>query len=303
MTVHTFPKIGVVIPTFNRKEHLRRILQQLKEQEHTGILLCVIVVIDGSTDGTDRMLADEFPDVDTIDGDGSWWYTRSMNAGFKKALQSGCHYVLTMNDDCTIESHFISRLTADKRTLPSPSILGSLSLAHGNPPRITFAGSRRLIRWRFKFINYFPLFEEMNATKMHGIHKSLVLTGRGLLIPAAVLLQLDFFDEKFIQYASDYDFCLRAVQHGIGVYISWNARIFEDLTTTGAGTYYLHEPFTGFLKSFLNPYSKNSIKNYCRTIIRHGYPMLLPVTLMIMVAAQIKNWFKYKLAGKQKGLI
>jgi len=77
-------KIVAVIPTYNRKNHLRVILNQLLNQKSLGIyLLDIVVVVDGSTDGTIEMLANEFSKVHMITGSGNWWYTKSMNIGFR----------------------------------------------------------------------------------------------------------------------------------------------------------------------------------------------------------------------------
>ncbi len=56
--------ISVVIPTFNRKELLRRALQSVYSQTHQPDH--VIVVDDGSTDHSDAMVASEFPDTQFI---------------------------------------------------------------------------------------------------------------------------------------------------------------------------------------------------------------------------------------------
>ena len=50
------PGITVVIPTFNRKDSLRRTLRALERQEHASFE--VLVVSDGSTDGTDELVRD-----------------------------------------------------------------------------------------------------------------------------------------------------------------------------------------------------------------------------------------------------
>jgi GT2 family glycosyltransferase len=48
--------VSVVIPTFNRRERLQRVLRALAEQTYRGPVE-VVVVSDGSTDGTDEFLA------------------------------------------------------------------------------------------------------------------------------------------------------------------------------------------------------------------------------------------------------
>jgi glycosyltransferase involved in cell wall biosynthesis len=52
-------EISVIIPTFNRRERLRKALQSVIIQE--GASFEVIVIDDGSTDATGQMLREEFP--------------------------------------------------------------------------------------------------------------------------------------------------------------------------------------------------------------------------------------------------
>ena len=52
------PRCSVVIPTFNRKESLRRTLDALARQSLSADAFEVIVVSDGSADGTEQLLSD-----------------------------------------------------------------------------------------------------------------------------------------------------------------------------------------------------------------------------------------------------
>src|SRR5579871_5778539 len=51
-------KLSVVVPTYNRKDSLRRTLDGLAKQTYPFADFEVVVVSDGSTDGTTEMLAD-----------------------------------------------------------------------------------------------------------------------------------------------------------------------------------------------------------------------------------------------------
>jgi glycosyltransferase involved in cell wall biosynthesis len=54
---HEAPAISVVIPTFNRVAMLRRVLQAYEHQEPSGLVFELVIVDDGSTDGTWDLLA------------------------------------------------------------------------------------------------------------------------------------------------------------------------------------------------------------------------------------------------------
>ncbi len=286
-------KVGIVIPTFNRRAMLKTILDQVFNQA-CGCRLDVIVVVDGSTDGTVEMLEAEYPQVYVVHGTGDWWYTKSMNKGFLVAQMLNCFYVLTLNDDCEIPPDYLSTMLADAARCPGGSILGSLSLTLEKPHRLTFSGSYAFRRWRYKFLNYHGSFTKIDPGKPAGIHPTLVLPGRGMLIPLSLLAELGFFDEKFIQYASDYDFCFRARKSGAEIFITWNTCVFENIKTTGPGTPWLQESWGDFVYSFSSPTSKNYILKYVRFIVRHGHLILLPLTLFFIIFAQIKNRIKHR---------
>jgi len=56
-------KISIVIPTYNRRLELCKLLSQLNQQIYSELQIHIIVVVDGSTDGTTEMLISDFPSV------------------------------------------------------------------------------------------------------------------------------------------------------------------------------------------------------------------------------------------------
>ena len=56
--------ISVIIPTFNRKDTLKRAIQSVVMQSYTPYE--IIVIDDGSDDGTKEWLKDNFPNVKYI---------------------------------------------------------------------------------------------------------------------------------------------------------------------------------------------------------------------------------------------
>lgn len=288
-------KVSVVIPTFNRRDMLQKILTQIYSQDITGIHLFVVVVVDGSTDGTLEMLESMFPQVYVVRGTGNWWYTKSMNKGFEVVRMLRSDYILTLNDDCEIPANYLRTMMMDATECPEDSILGSMSFTLSKPHRLTFSGSFAFRQWRFKYINYHKTLSVIDPATLSGIHPSLVLPGRGMLFPLSLLNPLKGFDEKFVQYASDYDFCFRARKKGAKVFITWNTCVFENTETTGLGTPWLQESWGDFLKGFLSPVSKNYIVKYIRFIARHGILLLLPVSLIFIFVAHFKNRFTQRL--------
>ena len=92
-------KVVIVTPVHNRRRETLQCLRSIARSALDGIHLHIIVVDDGSTDGTSEALAEEYPDVQIIKGDGNLWYTAGTNRGLAAALEHEPDYVLAINND------------------------------------------------------------------------------------------------------------------------------------------------------------------------------------------------------------
>ncbi len=297
-------KISVIIPTFNRCLFLKKIGQCIQQQLlPPNISLEVIIVVDGSTDGTIEMLQNEFPNYHIILGNGNWWWTKCMNEGFKKASTLSVDFVLVLNDDTEIKPEYISTLWEDYQTLPKDSILGSASISIEPKDLIDSAGTKNLNFWLMKAIPYLPnltpLFQEFK-----GVHPTWTMNGRGSLFPINIFEKIGMYDEKLLQYGSDDEFAIRARKFGLPVYISWNARVYNHLMMTSEGTAFRKDSFWKFVKSFFNPYSVNSIKKSSYIYWKHGIKVLIPIFIIFVFLGTTKAYFfKYRRMKSNKTII
>ncbi len=252
--------------------------------------LIKIIINDGSQDGTKDIVELKEDNHTLINGTGSWWWTKSMNEGFKKAMELGYDYVLVLNDDIEIPQDYLEILLRDYSSLPPDSILGSASISVNKPHQIESAGTYEFIKWRLKFIPYYRGFKPLD-NNFAGIHKSWTLSGRGTLIPISVFDKIGFYDEKLVQYGSDDEFCIRANLNKIPVFISWNARIYNNTYLTSKGSAFKNDGLITLLKSFFNRYSVNSLYKQAYLYLKYGYKLLLPLYLIIVISGTIKAYY------------
>jgi len=94
--VETRPTVSVIIPTHNRKDSLLHSLDSLSRQTFPVDCYEVIVVDDGSTDGTEHLVWDAFPFLVR-------YYQQEENTGATKARNTGACYssaeILVFMDD------------------------------------------------------------------------------------------------------------------------------------------------------------------------------------------------------------
>ncbi|HUB62466.1 MAG TPA: glycosyltransferase [Puia sp.] len=298
--------IGAVIPTFNRVNSLRQILTCLQQQRAAtphnlatpSVTTTPIVVVDGSTDGTLEMLSAEFPSAAIVRGDGSWWYTRSINEGIKKARQLNCSHILTLNDDLTFASNYIGTIVGDHLAAGPDSVIGSISLSATTPRLITFSGVSKVTR-TLKEYNYLPKFSAVAENTLGGVKPSVVLSGRGILYPIGIFDRFGLYDEHLVQYSSETDFTYTASRNGIPVMISYNARVYENVRLTSAGAVYNNPSLHALLRSFRNKYSINSWHKTRYYAIKHRGLVTGSLIALTRMAGILKNFALVKLMPKK----
>lgn len=287
-------KIGVVIPTYNRKDCLRCLLDQLRGQVSDQFDMFTVVVVDGSTDGTLEMLETEFPSIHIVLGNGNWWWTRSVNEGCRLAVKKNADAVLLLNDDIELEGNYLQNLVKAAEEEPE-AVIGSLNLTREKERRIFFSGAGRLRWWDGKLQKYHPFLAPCPET-LSGLHHSIVLPGRGLLIPAVVFKTIDYFNEKALpHYKADYEFVLRANKHHLQTLISWDSVIYVQVQSTGAGATFTRQGFFTFFRSIFKKHSRTSLfRNFL--YYKTFYPLwalpLFPFTAFIIMVRQFWLFIK-----------
>jgi len=98
-------RFSIIIPTHNRKETLRRSLSAAIVQDYLNYE--VIVVDDGSSDGTGEMVRREFPHVRCIRQEPNRGPAAARNRGIEAATGE---IIAFTDDDCLVPPNFLSRL-------------------------------------------------------------------------------------------------------------------------------------------------------------------------------------------------
>jgi glycosyltransferase involved in cell wall biosynthesis len=128
MTEAAMPAISVVIPTFNRLPRLRLVLEAISDQTLNNDLYEVIVVSDGSTDGTDEYLESDPPRAIV--------HARQHNSGPGAARNHGVslargRLVLFVDDDVVATPQLVERHLAAHGESDSTVVIGPMLDAPG----------------------------------------------------------------------------------------------------------------------------------------------------------------------------
>lgn len=282
-------KLSIIIPTFNRRDILEHLLECLRTQTTDDFE--IIVVIDGSTDGTEDMIKNKYPEIHTVKGSGDWWWTRSINEGLKYAQQKGFNTFLLMNDDTFVSPEFMKQLMVHYKAAGN-GVLGAISIDHLNTT-IFDAGIRKNNWLTAKLYTYYKRGSHYDSSIINGVQPSLFLAGRGMLLNQDVIDNIGYFDEKnFPQYLADYDFSHKAHMADFPVNISWDTPVYSHVNLTAAGNVN-EKSFKKLFLSFFNEKSKQSIsKNYLYYKRFGGW--LFPISLLFHYSRTIASFFLKK---------
>lgn len=133
--INNLIRVEIVAPVHNRKAITMLCLRSLSRIESDGLDVHVIIVDDGSTDGTSEAINKEFPGVEIIQGDGNLWYTEGTNVGIRAALRHDPHFILLINDDAVFDSKFLVDMV-ETATRHDRSVIGSLLLLWDTPHKL-----------------------------------------------------------------------------------------------------------------------------------------------------------------------
>jgi GT2 family glycosyltransferase len=201
-TMKNNPLVYVVTPVFNSREHTRAFLSSLKKQSYKNFR--VVIVDDGSTDGTDEMVNKFFPEVILIKGNGKLWWSGGTNLGVKRAIKDKADFVITINDDVVIAKQYVRSLVECAKLNPS-SLIGSKIVYKDDKNKVWYAGADFDVKTG-------NLKHRMGKlSDFSGTVESEWLTGMGVMIPIEVFKKVGLYNEKeYPQYFGDADFSLRA---------------------------------------------------------------------------------------------
>jgi GT2 family glycosyltransferase len=224
------PRVAVVVPVHNGLTRTARFLDSFRQVDYPHYT--IVVVDDGSTDGTASTLAARFPRVVRLAGGGNLWWAGATNRGVRWALDHGYDYVLTINNDTQVSPGFLGLLVDAARNRPR-TIVGSRIDILGRPGVVWALGSE--MAWEKGEI--FHLLQRGETRLVDGpeLLCTEALTGCGTLVPAACYREVGYYDAvHFPQYHADVEFVLRAARKGWQVLVQTRAVVFNDVTNSTA---------------------------------------------------------------------
>jgi len=263
--------VFVLLPVHNRREITRKFIACLAAQTYPRTQL--IVIDDGSIDGTAAMVVQALPNAVIIKGDGSWWWSGSMQRGYDWLLRHGPgddDVVLLANDDIGFEPDFLKR-AIDRLAVQPDALFGARLQGRNNGSPLETGVHANLRRFTFRTVR--P-GENIDC-----------LPTRALFLRWSTMRRLGGFHPRLLpQYWADYEYTLRARRLNLRCVTSGDVSISANMETTG---HHDLDALTGgkFLRALF------SAKTPLNPIYRTGFVLLAAPWLWKPVNV-VNVWFR-----------
>lgn len=203
-------KIELVIPVYNRREITLQGLRSLRRIDNRNFQTHIIVVDDGSTDGTSAAIEKNFPEVQIIKADGTLHYAAGTNRGISAALERDPDYIVTMNDDAVFHEQFLQRLVKTAEANPR-SVVGALLLLWNEPHRVFQVD----FKWNTAFGGWLQPEDSTAFDFPSSAFEVEGLAGNCVLFPVEAIRECGLMDEvKFPHGWGDIQYVIRMKRKG-----------------------------------------------------------------------------------------
>ncbi len=233
------PGLSVVIPTFNTASMTLRCCRAVLSEMPAGTE--VIVVDDGSTDDTARMLLAEVPSVRVI--------RMESNAGFASAANRGIaettgRVILLLNSDAIVESGTLAAFLDAFACTPRLGIAGATLLNDDGTSQWS-GGAAPTLPWILGVVSGAGSLARLFRRRRPVVSQRDVdwVSGAAMALRREVWDVAGPLDEHYRFYCQDIDVCLRARRNGWTVAVIEEARVVHAAGGTVVGRGVLrHDP-------------------------------------------------------------
>lgn len=290
--------LSIIIVNYNTRRLLDECLQSLCHAAAPPGGMEIIVVDNGSADGSLAMVAANHPTVKRVANETNLGFAAANNRG--TAVAQG-RYLLFLNSDTRVSPEALVQPFDYLEAHPEVGAI-TVRLTYPNGRRdpdnhrgfptpwnalCHFSGLSRLFPHTPLFNGYFQSYQNFNET-----HPVEVTAGSFMMMPASLFHQVGGWDETYFFYGEDIDLCYRI--HEAGYTIIYYPHV-EVVHYKGASSGLRKESADiarppKATRVRVARESVRAMKIFYRKFYRQKYPAV--VTALVLAGIQLRGWFR-----------
>ena len=271
---------AIIVLNHNKKNDVLECLDSIYKQDYKEYE--VIVVDNGSRDGSVDAIKNEFPNIHLIESEINLGVAGGRNLGIRFANEKfNYKFILFLDNDVVIEKTALSEMVESFDTEKKVGIVTPKCYMMNRPGVFGYAGGLSINLFTGRIAN---IGNEEKDVGQFDQSRFISSAGGLCLISKDVIDEVGFFDERFNPYGwEDVDFSLRAKQKGFNIHYNHRAIIHHKGGKKGRG-------------EVISEYEFSKVKNYFYLIRKHANVFqlltifsLLPFKMLVLI---IKDLFQ-----------
>jgi len=213
------PLVSIILISYNTREMTLECLRSVKAE--TSVDYELIVLDNGSPDGSADAIAAEFPDITLVADGENHGFAKGNNVVIKQARGE---YVLLLNPDTVVLDKAIDKLMGFAEANPQAKLWGGITVFGDGSLNVTNCFERMTL-WNIfcRTSGLTTLFKKSGVFNSEGYgnwdRKSVkrvdIISGCFMLMKREMWNALDGFNLTYTMYAEEADLCMRAItEHG-----------------------------------------------------------------------------------------
>lgn len=291
--------ISILIPVYNNLKFTKKCIKELNELISTSTsgrcAYHIVVIDDGSSDGTSDWIKVNHPDISLLKGDGNLWWSGGINMGAEYSLNIlNADFLLLWNNDIIPAPDYFTQLDNLIIAIDDETLAGSKIFYYDQ--------LKKNIIWSFGGIfnpktgkRYMLGYDQEDSDEF--AHPATVdwLTGMGTLVPANIVRKIGLWDDViFPQYHGDSDFTYRAKSGGYKVIAFPQLVLWNDTSVSGikhGGT------IKGFIRTLTDRRSNSNFLDNYKFYKRHSVSILAYYPLFLFYFRFFGSFCKWNILG------
>ncbi|MCU0533217.1 MAG: glycosyltransferase family 2 protein [Hydrococcus sp. Prado102] len=225
------PKISIIILNWNGKKDTLECLKSVQKIEYKNYE--VVVVDNGSSDGSVQAIKSHFKDVKIIENGANLGFAEGNNKGIAYALEQGTDYVFLLNNDTIVESKILNNFLEVTEEYSEVGIFAAKIYYYDEPNKIWYAGAAWLPqKARFTQLGFNQIDDGFSWNE---IKETAYACGCALLIKANVIKKIGMLEPKYFLTWEETDWCYKAYRAGYKCLFVPKAIVWHKVSASFSG--------------------------------------------------------------------
>ena len=222
------PSVAVIVLNWNNAPDTLECLESLSHLDYPNYR--VIVVDNGSDDGSEEIIRARFPEVEVLQTGRNLGYAGGNNVGIRYALAQGVDYIAILNNDVTVAPDFLLHLCSALRERDDAGIATPLIAEATDPERVWALGSK--VDWRTGTVDRVHAGDKVKVWRDRCPFEVDIASGTVMLVRREVFERVGLLDESFYLYFEETDWCLRVARAGYRIFAVPSSLVWHKVSAS-----------------------------------------------------------------------